>query len=257
MEKPFLIQNKQFQNNIFIDTNTSIPEIGIDDSPYQFQGRYVPRVTHILSKMLHEDSLMGWSNYIGLYKHQKYKNVLDTAADIGSYTHESIEHYIQEGKELDLTIVPQYIQDKVNSAYNAFKDWWYYVRDHKVSILMEETPLVCEYYGGTLDLLIKIDGRIYLVDFKTSNHIGYKYYLQLAAYRRILFLYHNINIDGCIILQLSKKWESFTEYMIDLHNYDDSNFMKECDLTFMSLVYSYYHRLMVESSANIYLKGAR
>lgn len=255
MDKPFLIQNNQFTNNIFIDTNTSIPDMGIDDSPYKFNGIAVPRVTHILAKMLHEDSLMGWSNYIGLYKHQKYKNVLDTAANIGSYTHEGIEHYIKEGKELDSSTIPLPYREKVESAFQSFKDWWYNVRTHKVSILMQETPLVCEYYGGTLDLLVKIDGLIYLVDFKTSNHIGYKYFLQLAAYRRILYLYHNINIDGCIILQLDKNWNSFSEYMVNLHKYEDSQFMIECDNAFMSLVYAYYHRLMIEPLAKKFMKG--
>ena len=54
------------------------------NSSYEFDGIVVPRVTAILSDMLHEDYLMDWSNYLGLYKHQKYKDVLDAAADKGS-----------------------------------------------------------------------------------------------------------------------------------------------------------------------------
>lgn len=247
MDKPMIVQN--FQN---IDMS-SMPEIGIDDTPYFFNNIAVPRVTHILQEMLHEDSLMSWSNYIGLYKHQKYKTVLEMAAEIGTYTHEAIEKYIKIGHELVPEDIPERYRAPVVSAFNAFKDWWKYIKDHKLMILKQEESLVCEYYGGTLDLLIKIDDKIYLVDFKTSNHVGYKYYLQLAAYRRILALYHNIHIDGCIILQLSKTNKSFTEYMIDLHKYEDALFMYQCDETFMSLVKSYYYRHLVMKNSKSFL----
>ena len=39
---------------------------------------------------------------------------------------------------------------------------------------MEET-ITCPYFGGTYDFLVEINGRNWLIDFKTSNHIGYKY----------------------------------------------------------------------------------
>ena len=51
---------------------------------------------------------------------------------------------------------------------------------------------------------MRINGKIYLIDFKTSNHVTYKYYLQLAAYSKVLREKENINIDGVIILQLNK-----------------------------------------------------
>lgn len=248
MEKAIIIPKLQFDINLSL-----MPDIGISDSSYMYNGKIVPRVTHVLSEMLHEDSLMGWSNYIGLYKRQKYKEVLDRAADIGSHTHNAIEKYLVYNEKLDSDTIPLYIRTEVVNTYSAFLEWWKYVSEHNVEIIMQEQPMSCPYYGGTLDLLIKIDGKIYLVDFKTSNHIGYKYYLQLAAYRRMLYTEYGIDIDGCILLQLSKTSPTFNEYMIDLYRFEDQYFMIQCDQAFLSLVYAYYHRHNVINLAKPYL----
>ena len=58
-------------------------------------------------------------------------------------------------------------------------------------VIETEKQLVCPYFGGTLDCLAEIDGRIYIIDFKTSNHITYKYFLQLAAYKYMIENYYN------------------------------------------------------------------
>ena len=58
-------------------------------------------------------------------------------------------------------------------------------------------------YAGTLDRVITIDGKTYLVDIKTSNSIYPSYWLQLAAYRELLGDLHKI--DGVAILWLNAK----------------------------------------------------
>ena len=50
-------------------------------------GVVVPRVTHILSAMLHEDYLIPWANAMGLYKQLKYEDIINKATDTGSATH--------------------------------------------------------------------------------------------------------------------------------------------------------------------------
>lgn len=246
MNKPFVIAPQ-------IQYLSSIPEIGIDDSSYQYNGTTVPRVTHILSEMLHEDSLMSWSNYIGLYKHQKYNEVLKRAADTGTYVHNAIEKKILQNKTLDENEIPLYLRPEVISAYTAFCSWWDIITSQNYEVIYSEETLICPYYGGTLDLLIKINGRIYLVDFKTSNHVGYKYYLQLAAYRRSLATERNIHIDGCIILRLSKSGSIFEEYIVDLHKPEDAMFMHQCDQAFLSLVTAYFYRHCVIETSKTYL----
>ena len=119
-----------------------------------------------------------------------------------------------------------------------------------MKVLMEEQQLVCPWFGGTLDLLIEIYGKVYLLDFKTSNYPSYKYFLQLSAYRYILKYYHNIEIDGCGIIKLNKKCIKFEEFIIDKSNPDYESFMNQCETTFLSLVYAYINRYQVESYYN-------
>ena len=219
----------------------------IEGDRYLYEGRPVPRVTEVLSSMLHEDYLMKWSNSIGLYKHQNYETVLNKSADIGSYTHEAIENYISKGMDLNIESIPYQLRTQVINTFNSFLQWWEIITyNHTVKILMQETKLICKYFGGTLDLLVEIDSMIYLVDFKTSNHPSYKYYMQLSAYRYMLRILHGIELDGCIILMLSKTEYCFNEMMLNLHNQEHLNYMNYCEEAFMSLVYAYYNRLRVE-----------
>lgn len=215
------------------------------DSVYSFNGVNVPRVTEILSAMLHEQYLMEWSNAMGLYKHTKYQDILDTAADIGTYVHKSIEVFLSEDKIDDVTI-PYDISTEVGYAFNSFLEWWDIIESTDHEILLQEHTLVCKYFGGTLDLFVKINNKKYIVDFKTSNHSSYKHFLQLSAYRYMLEE-NGENVDGVIILMLDKKICKFTEYVLDFNIKEHLLFMDKCEETFLSLVYSYYNRYTVEN----------
>lgn len=201
------------------------------DFPYEYNGVKVPRVTEIISKCIHEESLMKWSNSLG-FKHQSYKKVLEQAADFGSRAHKGIEYYLK-GLE-----IPN--DTPLNTLY-AFKNWWNLItKNNEIKILGQEHKLVCKWYGGTYDLLLSINNRIYLVDFKTSNHITYRYYLQLAAYNRILRS-QGINISGTIILQLSKTDMNFTEFTLNLDNESHRKYFYIAEKTFLSILHSYYN----------------
>ena len=162
-------------------------------SPYIYQGHHVPRVTSILSDMLHEEYLMDWANNVGLYQHKKHDYYRDRAASIGTYAHKGIEicikNNISDIKFLNLSDmnIPNDIKWSVRNAIESFLLWWNTLNEnHDVEVLMQETILLCQYYGGTVDLVISVDGIIYIVDFKTSNHPSYKYHLQIAAYKMII-----------------------------------------------------------------------
>lgn len=223
-------------------------QINVKESDYQYNGKIVPRVTHILSSMLHEDGLMIWSNTIGLYQRKKYKDTLQMSATIGTHTHNGIEAYIKNKiYNFDLSLLPQSSIDSINNGIESFKYWYdNIIKSHNVEVLGIEQVLTCEWFGGTYDFLVKIDGKIYLVDFKTSNHISCRYFYQLAAYKYMLSL-QGMYIDGCIILQVSKKNIGFKEYMVDLDDESHKKFMDDCTECFFSLVYAYYNRLYTEN----------
>lgn len=249
MDKPFIL-NK-------IDP---IPDIDIHttviDSSYQYNGVSVPRVTSILSDMLHEEYLMNWANYMGRVKHIDHNKFTANSAHIGTIGHDAIEKFIMTGN-IDTFDTESITENrfKARNVLSSFISWWDIINKHKVEVLMIEQSLSCALYGGTLDMLIRIDGKIYLVDFKTSNHFNYKYHLQTAAYRRMLWLTYGILIDGIIILRLSKDTNGFIEQLLDLSTYKDLKYIDDCDRCFLSLVYAYHNRQLIEKQYKEYYGG--
>lgn len=240
--KPMNSSLEKEMNSIFIDIN---------DSPYEYEGIKVPRVTHILSEMIHEDYLMDWANYVGRYKRQNHNDIRDHSAYIGTNVHSAIEKYTSMNF-VDLFDDIDSVSDrlKMKNAFYSFKQWWDIISLRNYELIFQEQPLVCKYYGGTLDMLVSIDGLVYLVDFKTSNHFNYKYHLQTAAYRRMLYFQYGIIVDGIIILKLSKDQVFFEEQLLDLRNYSILEYINQCERTFISLVYAYYNRKIVERKFN-------
>ena len=214
--------------------------ISIDNSEYfNKYGKKVPRVTDILSNTIHSDALMYWANSLG-FKRIKYKDALEQAADIGTKAHSAIEHFLKENQISD------------NICFLGFMKWYETItkENNNVKIIYSEKSLVCDYFGGTLDCLIEINGKKYLIDFKTSNKITYKYFIQLAAYRYMLREVENINVDGTIILQLNKAGIDFEEYALIFDNPDHLNFINYCEECFFALLNSYYNIKFVESEYN-------
>lgn len=196
---------------------------------YHIDGRGIPSVTELLS-FIDSEGLISWANRVGR-QGQDNKDIVKKAAEFGTMVHESIEFYLKRK-----------YTGTGNVCLDAFKEWWTGINKyHRVRILGQETPLIGEYFAGTYDLLISIDDKPYLVDFKTSNHVGYKYFMQLAAYRYLLYTLKNINIEGCIVLQFDKKEPKYREFNLDFTNPYDYEFIENCYRSFMGLVYTYYN----------------
>ena len=194
-------------------------------------GHPVPRVTSILSRMIHSDALMSWANYIGM-KGIKYREFMNQASIIGTNAHNAIEKYLQEK-----------IKTEDNIPFLGFLEWYNLLtidNGFPVEVIYIEHHIACKWFGGTLDCLARIAGKLYLIDFKTSNHIQYSYFLQLAAYRYMLRL-EGIEVDGVIVLKLEKDEVGFTEYSLDFSNSNHLDFMNHCEQTFFSLVYGFYN----------------
>ena len=204
-------------------------EVAMKEEKYFHNGIAVPRVTEIISKMISEEYLLYWANSLG-FKHQGYKKTVEAAANIGSESHDLINRFLL-GETFASNNVP----------YLGFRKWWIDINSsNDVKVIGAEQPITCQYFGGTYDLLVEINGLLYLVDFKTSNHVSYKYYLQLAAYIYMLEQQGYI-ISGCIILQLNKTKIEYTEYPLVFSNPLHREYIDRSLNTFLSLVYAYYN----------------
>lgn len=205
---------------------------------YRYQGRGVPSVTELLS-FIDTEGLIGWANRIGRQGIDN-RDVVKKAADFGTMVHESIEMYLKKPVLND------------NVCLEAFKKWWDGVNScHRVRVLGQEEPMIGEFFAGTYDLLISIDDKPYLIDFKTSNHVGYKYFMQLAAYRYLIYTKKNINLEGCLILQFDKEEINFREYSLTFSDPADYEFIENCYRAFMGLVYTYYNAKLCQRQFGI------
>ena len=189
--------------------------INNDSSRYYYNGISVPRVTDIISSTIHSDRLMYWANNIGR-KGLIYKDELERAANIGTQAHQCIELYLKDK-----------IKTENNIPFCGYLLWENTLNKAGIIInpLLIEHKMSCQWFGGTLDALFDISGRKFLIDFKTSNHVTFNYFLQLGAYLYLLSL-ENIFPDGVIVLQLDKKSPGFMEYLLDFSNINHKLFIK-------------------------------
>ena len=144
-------------------------------SNYSIDDKRVPRVTEILSAMMHEDNLMNWANGLG-WKRISYRAFMKDSQDKGTYSHLAIEIFLRQGRidlDTDLQIPNQKIRDTVESCLDGFIQWWDELHKfHKnIKLIYLEETMINEYFGGTCDCLLQVDGEYWLLDFKTSRSL--------------------------------------------------------------------------------------
>ena len=229
---------------------SDLDDIMSDSDRYFWEGKIVPRTNEIISAMIHKEYLVEWAAKMASV-HKDYKTIRDAAAAKGTTVHQLIENTLN-GKDIHLENIDVTEIRSVTNAYNSFLDWHLGLinNDNSVFCIGTELGLVCPYYGGTADAIFEINGKNILVDFKTSNHPSFQYFMQLAAYYYILTEYMNIKIDGTCVLMLSKTKREFTELPLLFDNPQHTAFLKNCLNTFFSLLYAYQNRLIIENQYN-------
>lgn len=102
-----------------------------------------------------------------------YKKKSAEAADIGSRAHKAI-NAIVEGRE-------PVVDEETKIPVEAFRK---YVETKALKIEMGDTKIASAIhkYGGSLDAIGIEDGKVIIVDFKTSKAIYAEYAFQVAAY---------------------------------------------------------------------------
>lgn len=162
-----------------------MPELDFDEGPhiYRLNGLEIPSVTTLM-KPLSDD----------LYRAIE-PEILEKAARRGTAVHNALENYVQFGIE---DVDPQF-----EGYFNGFRDWWQLRSPITVATEQRIYHKILRY-AGTADLLCEIDGRLTLVDYKTSAQVNTKLCaVQLEGYDRA-FESHGVKIEDRIILHLSK-----------------------------------------------------
>lgn len=150
----------------------------LDERFYTLDGEsFFPSVTHILDCYPKGFGFQQWLKDLGNNSDQ----VRDRAASIGSKIHNAI-NILLKGEQITW-------DDKVFNLEEwqyvlRFADFW---QRYKPELISTEESLISPELGfaGTIDLVCRINGQVWLIDLKTSNYLNNSYELQVAAYRKL------------------------------------------------------------------------
>lgn len=141
-----------------------------DANGYEIEGTWYPRVTSIIS-IKAKPALYRF--YAGQSSFAAAEAMKNKSAEEGTLVHEVIEKLLQGH--------PVTIPDTVAPVVAAFKD---FQQSHRIIPHQVESQILSRRYGyaGTIDVLADVDGKVGVLDIKTSAAIYRDYGIQTAAY---------------------------------------------------------------------------
>ena len=177
MSKP---QIKKSYNRI-LEISEDAKQITLPDSRYyRRNGLYYPSITYVLSYYPKGRHFQDWLKKVGYSADW----IVKKAGEEGTLVHEICEDYLN-GKELT------FLSDSGNPKYNPdiwqmflkFVEWW---EKYNPTLIETEVHLFSDKLkvAGTCDLICEINNELWLIDFKTSNHMQLTYELQTAVYAK-------------------------------------------------------------------------
>jgi len=147
-----------------------------DDSAhsYKVDGVKIPSVTRIVDACFPKN-LTEWALSVG---EEEYHRIIDEALEIGNDTHQWIEKVIDEKGAISSWEVD-------TPSKRAFVKWEIPTQP---KWMHSERKIYCDKYkyAGTVDAVAKINGRVCVIDFKTSKKIYKPYHLQVTAYAQAI-----------------------------------------------------------------------
>lgn len=127
------------------------------------------------------------------------KRDYEAAGDTGTRVHRAIEKYFETGPSMRGVEM----EDDVIKPFSAFLEW---VNENDIKCLLSEHIVYSKIgYAGTLDFIGMVNGKKYLVDFKSSKGFWPEMPMQVAAYNYAHEEMTGEKMDGVGILRLDKE----------------------------------------------------
>jgi len=187
-----------------LEISDDATQITLPDSRYyRRNGKYYPSVTYVLGYYPKGKFFENWLKQVGF----SADYIVKKAAEEGTQTHELCEAYLngEELNFLDERGRPQYNPD-VWQMFLRFVEFW---EVFKPTLIETEVHLFSDELkvAGTCDLIVEINGELWLLDLKTSNQLQTTYELQTAVYGRCYEECFGKKIDryGILWLKSSKR----------------------------------------------------
>ena len=183
-----------------LDFNPELKQINfLDRRVYKRgEGVYYPSVTTILQYMPKNKFFETWMKDVG----HNADLIMRKAGKEGTQVHEAAEALVK-GEEV--TWMDEYGRAKYSQVVwemiLKFYEFWSTYKPELIST--EDFVWSDEHkYAGTADLVVKLDGKVWLLDLKTSNSLHKSYDLQLASYAVALKESKGIEIERTGIIWL-------------------------------------------------------
>jgi len=202
-----------------VDTEKGIVQITTsDERHYLVEGKYIPSVTWVLEYYYKSPFLIKWIADKGIDEAESLKKA---AGNKGSRVHKAVQDLLNG---FEVKISDNYDSDGDTSELSAeewecimsFCNWW---KESKAELIETEKTVYTDKYAGTVDLICKIDGEVWLIDLKTSKSIYTSHILQVSAYKHayegkidklgIFQLGYNLNKKGYKLTEVEDKYDLF------------------------------------------------
>ena len=189
-----------------LEISDDAQQITLPDSRYyRRNGEYYPSITHILSLYPKGQQYEQWLKQVGFAS----EYIVKKAAEEGTQVHELAEKYLlgEEMHFLSPNANPLYTVD-VWKMFLRFVEFW---ETYNPILIETEVHLFSDELkvAGTCDLIVEIDGKLWLLDIKTSNNIHSTYELQTAVYGQCYKECYGKDIDNYGILWLKSSKRTF------------------------------------------------
>ena len=191
--------------NRILEISADSKQITLPDSRYyRRNGEYYPSITYVLGTYPKGKFFEDWLKKVGY----SAEYIVRKAGEEGTQVHEMIEDYLN-GKELNFLVngIPMYNPD-VWQMFLRFVDFW---EEYNPTLIESEVHLFSDELkvAGTCDMIceIEIDGKkeLWVIDFKTSNHLQTTYDLQGAIYAKCYEECYGKTADRVGVLWLKSK----------------------------------------------------
>jgi len=125
-------------------------------------------------------------------------------ADVGSIVHSVLEAYA-DGEQ----VAPEQVPSDARSYVCSLREW---LAEHNAEVLHSEATVIHQEprYAGTVDAVMRLNGKTLLVDVKTGKGVYKEAGLQLAAYRYADFIGYADGssekmpeVDGAMVLHVT------------------------------------------------------
>jgi len=188
-----------------VEYNEGDRQVNVLDSRFYRRGEeYYPSVTSVLNYFPKNQFFHNWLKDVG----HNSDIIASKAAAEGTQVHTAIDRFLN-GEEI------QWLDENGRAEYSLdvwkmilkFADFW---NTHKPELIVGEYHLFSDEhkYAGTADLIVRMNGKLWLLDIKTSNSLHTSYDLQLAAYSKAWNETHTDKVEETGILWLKANTRS-------------------------------------------------